>query len=98
MLMYNLELAMSILPELDEETSITEIEHAKVSLRIAEALDLTVKSGANSIVFTPWPIASPYPAAEITQLAFLIGFARVHTLKRFRKLQSQHFNAIFMFR
>ena len=66
--MYNLELAMCILPELDEETGITEIERVKVYLCIAEALDLTIESGANSIVFTPWPIASTYSAAEIMQL------------------------------
>ena len=59
---------MCILPELYEDTGLTKTDRVKVYMCIADALDLTVESGAKSIVFTPWPIAMPDTAAEITQL------------------------------
>ncbi|KAI6173261.1 Ubiquitin carboxyl-terminal hydrolase [Aphelenchoides besseyi] len=58
-------LAMCVLPELFDDEGLSRLDRVKVSMCIADALDLSVESSATSVVFTHWPIASVEQSAEI---------------------------------
>lgn len=65
---FNLELAMCVLPELYENEGLTRVDRFKVSMCIADALDLAAESSAENVVLTHWPIASFEQSAEILLL------------------------------
>ncbi|KAI6191957.1 hypothetical protein M3Y97_00284200 [Aphelenchoides bicaudatus] len=61
-------LAMCVLPELFMDEGLTRIDRFKVSMCIADALDLAAESSFENVVFTHWPIASFELSAEILLL------------------------------
>jgi hypothetical protein len=59
---------MCVLPELYEDEGLTRLDRVKVSMCIADALDLAAEAGCQNVVFTHWPIASVDQSAEILLL------------------------------
>lgn len=59
---------MCLLPELFEDEGLTRLDRVKVSMCIADALDLSTEAGSENVVFTHWPIASAEQSAEILLL------------------------------
>lgn len=62
---------MCVLPELFEGEGLTRMDRVKVSMCIADALDLASEAGHQSVGFTHWPIATIEQSAEILLLCIV---------------------------
>ncbi|KAI6222982.1 60S ribosomal protein L28 [Aphelenchoides fujianensis] len=62
------ELAMCVLPELFPGEGLTRMDRVKVSMCIADALDLSAEAGHQAVAFTHWSVASIEQSAEILLL------------------------------